>query len=129
MSWWDYGYWISRIGERKAYINPGQDPKRITETASYFLSPDVPSPFKGEVDYLILDYSTLTSKFRGITIWADSPIELYSPEYYQTLIVRLYCKEPIFTAGKYVLVYQSEQEIEGIPEVKVFYKRKAIDGQ
>ena len=141
LSWWDYGYWISRIGQRKSYINPGQDPERITNTASYFLSPSGETSI--DFDYLILDYSTITSKFRGITIWAGEPAEKYFPqafptdklqvnnsEYYKTLIVRLYTEEPVFTAGKYVLVYQSEQEIEGIPEVKVFYKRLGvIDGQ
>lgn len=124
LSWWDYGYWINRIGQREAYITPSQQAERITETAQFFLSPVNSTEIA--FDYLILDYATTTSKFEGITIWAGEAVELYSPQYYQSLLVRLYQGE---LSGQYALVYQSEQEIEGIPEVKVFCKRKIIDGQ
>jgi len=126
LAWFDYGYQIQRVAGRKAYITGGIPAERVAETARFFLSP---SPCQGEginFDYIILDYATTTYKFDGIAIWADLPVGLCSPEYYQSLVVRLYQGEVI---GQYALVYQSKQEIEGISEVKVFYKRKIIDGQ
>ena len=129
LSWWDYGYWIERIAGRDAYITPSQEVDKTIDTACLFLSP---SPYQREVgnsiyhDYLILDYTITTSKFKAVTIWAGKTVEIYSPEYYQSLIVRLYNSEIV---GLYQLVYQSEQEIGGVPEIMVFYKRKVIDGQ
>ena len=160
LSWWDYGFWISRIGQREAYVNPGQDPKRIAETARLFLSPDGKTSINH--DYIILDQSITTGKFWAVILWADLPEEdfyewvpvqggaqiIFHPKYYQSLAVRLYnfngqavlldtligtnpfmSSVPLAPVGQYTLVYQSEQKIRGIPEVKVFYKRKIIDGQ
>lgn len=124
LAWWDYGYRISRIGQRSAYITPGQPAKRIKATARFFLSHNEESDIY--FDYLILDSPTITSMFGGVTIWAGESVKLYSPRYYQSLVVRLYNGEVI---GQYALVYQSEQKIGSIPEVKVFYKRKIIEGQ
>lgn len=105
LSWWDYGYWINRIANRKAYVNPSQDKVPITNTARMFLS-----PYQGEVeaDYIILDYDTTSGKFWAVATWAGkqpadffntyyiskdgklSPVVLFYPEYYQSLAVRLY---------------------------------------
>ena len=124
LAWFDYGYWIQRMGGREAYITGSMPVKKVEETARFFLSPEWDSPM--HFDYLILDYPTTTYKLEGVTIWAGEPVGVCSPEYCQSLVVRLYQGEPV---NQYVLVYQSEQEIEGIAEVKVFYRRKIIDGQ
>ena len=38
MSWWDYGYWITRIAHRLPSTNPSQAPAPITKVAKLFLS-------------------------------------------------------------------------------------------
>jgi len=125
LAWWDYHHWIVRIADRKAYAASGAIPQ-ITETSRILLS------FKGEAenpigfDYLILDYAITTYKFWAIDLWVEPTIEVYSPEYYQTLLMRLYQGKLV---GQYALVYESEQKVGGISEVQVFYRRKIIDGQ
>jgi len=119
LAWWDYGYWITRIAHRLPNANPSQDPRAITAVASYFTSQDEESADEiiREMDsaYVIIDYDTAyinpvtaESKFPAIAIWAgDKPNEyfdfylmpqdehwvlrpLFYPEYYSSLIVRLY---------------------------------------
>jgi len=103
LSWWDYGYWITRIAQRKAYVNPSQKEELVTSTAQMFLAGE-----GVEADYIILDYHTVTGKFWAIAIWAGkqpsefsgtyyiveegkaTPVRLFYPEYYQSLAVRLY---------------------------------------
>ncbi len=111
-SWWDYGYWITRIAHRLPSVNPSQDPAAIRKIAHLFLSPEeAPTrEIMKELDssYIILDTQTTTTKFWAIASWADReptefigryylPVEnelvaldLFHPEYYQSLCVRLY---------------------------------------
>lgn len=132
LAWWDYGYWIQRVGERKTYVNPGQDVARIAKTANMFLSPTDGNSVNA--DYLILDYSTVTNKLWSITMWADKPAKhfygftfgfprtkVYYPEYYNSLMARLYFDGH---SVSYSLIYSSEQEVNGIPEIKVFKRRR-----
>jgi len=127
LAWWDYHHWIVRIADRKAYAASGAIPQ-ITETSRFLLCVDEGGEVENPIDfdYLILDYPLTTYKFWAVDLWVEPTIEVYSPEYYQTLLMRLYNGEPV---GQYALVYESEQKIEGISEVQVFYKRKIIDGQ
>jgi len=140
LSWWDYGYWIQRIGERKAYITPSQEGERITETANMFLAPPAEDLYIN-VEYIILDYSTVIDKLWAIAVWASEseenphsfvkkyysytisspPVKTYHPAYYQSLMAELYFGSYV---SQYELVYASEQEINGVPEVKVFRKRR-----
>ncbi|GAG61884.1 unnamed protein product, partial [marine sediment metagenome] len=101
LSWWDYGYWILRMADREVYVDPCQSKGPVTKVAKMFTS-----PYQGEreieADYLILDHSTVTSKFWAIVTWAgEEPSEFYAPagfdrkliyhpEYYQCLAVHLY---------------------------------------
>jgi len=126
LAWWDYGYWIERIADREAYIKGGVSAPEVTKTAYFFMDPIGISPIN--FDYLILDYSTtIPPKFRAISRWTGSQVEAFTPEYYQSLVVKLYEDELSY---QYLIVYRSESEmIEGIPEVKVFKCRKIIDGQ
>ncbi|MFC1942655.1 oligosaccharyl transferase, archaeosortase A system-associated [Chloroflexota bacterium] len=111
-SWWDYGYWISRIAHRLPSANPSQDPTVLTKTAKLFLSLDdseaqmIMDEMKSS--YIVTDYATSTSKFWAVLTWAEKtdetfigvfhmpyegqlvPVQLFNPEYYQSLIVRLY---------------------------------------
>ncbi|MGD1120033.1 MAG: oligosaccharyl transferase, archaeosortase A system-associated [Dehalococcoidales bacterium] len=111
-SWWDYGYWITRIAHRLPTTNPSQPPVPIQKTANLFLSSDettIQSLLKElGTAYVVSDYYMVTSKFWAIINWAGQsqndytavyyimnnnqlqPIQVYTPEYYQCLLVRLY---------------------------------------
>jgi oligosaccharyl transferase (archaeosortase A-associated) len=111
-SWWDYGYWITRIAHRIPSANPSQNPVPITNIANLFLSEndtvaDNVTHILGS-SYIIGDYATATSKFWAIATWAGEPLDrliptyyirqgtnvvaatLYTPDYYRTFFVRLY---------------------------------------
>jgi oligosaccharyl transferase (archaeosortase A-associated) len=111
-SWWDYGYWITRIAHRIPSANPAQEPARIRNVASLFLSRDDDSARalleKMGTSYVVIDYLTTTSKYWAVATWSAQPetqyydifyvpyqgslraATFYKPAYYQTLVVRLY---------------------------------------
>jgi len=118
LAWWDYGYWIIRMADREVYVNPSQDPIPVGNVARMFLSSTDRQTV--EADYLILDYTTSLSKIYAVAVWAGQeytdysniyylieneeahPIQLYYPEYYKSLMVRLYNFD-----GKSITPYQS----------------------
>lgn len=115
-SWWDYGYWITRIAKRFPTSNPAQTEIRNRKTAKYLLSSSVPHDSETlntlkwfGTKYVIIDYAMTLSKYYAIATWADKElsqyIELYYfqlddgrlaakyfyyPDYYRTLVVRLF---------------------------------------
>jgi asparagine N-glycosylation enzyme membrane subunit Stt3 len=60
-SWWDNGYWIEYLGERRTVVNPSQNPELIKRVARVLTSP-YDNAFDG-VEYLILDESTMNGKY------------------------------------------------------------------
>ena len=107
--WWDYGYWITRIGHRIPTSNPGTGHHG---EASLFAAQDETSANKW-IDwcgsrYVIIDLPTIFTKFPAVAILSGStpenfydfyyqpqdsklvPVYLFYPEYYRSLAVRLY---------------------------------------
>jgi oligosaccharyl transferase (archaeosortase A-associated) len=119
LTWWDYGYWVTRIGKRVPVCNPGD---QLKGEEKYFteLNPEQAAAMgaKWNARYLIVDdYMVNWQKgFKAIAYAAGKPQSLYYeiyyrqqneglaqallyyPEYYQTMAVRLYC----FEGKKYV---------------------------
>jgi len=105
LAWWDYGYWIMRESDRTAYVTPMQDKIPVTNTARMFLSSDNTHI---DADYIIIDRDTVLGKTWAIAQWAGEssatfsdiyyvaqdgnlkPVHLFHPEYYHSLMVRLY---------------------------------------
>ncbi|MFC2056842.1 oligosaccharyl transferase, archaeosortase A system-associated [Chloroflexota bacterium] len=112
LAWWDYGYWITRIAHRIPNANPSQNPKALTNVASFFASQDEKSASEIAQElgsaYIVIDHETALSKFWAIATWAGRtqteyfdiylvPQEnrlvartLYYPEYYRSVAARLY---------------------------------------
>jgi len=112
LSWWDYGYWISRIARRIPISNPGTN-GTIGE-AKYLLAQDELSAASAikdiNIKYVIVDdeIASYDSKFFALPTWVGStyeeyydvyiqkqndkyvPTVLFYPEYYQAMVVRLY---------------------------------------
>lgn len=115
LSWWDTGYWIERIGRRIPMTNPGRQEVAELVYASFFLSEDETQAAKilqeGGAGYVIIDFDTaLPLKFHSIAAATGGGKEkyydvfyrkqeqggglsafiLFYPEYYRTMIARLY---------------------------------------
>jgi dolichyl-diphosphooligosaccharide--protein glycosyltransferase len=120
LAWWDYGYWITRIAQRIPNANPSQDPAALTTVASFFISQNETSANeiaqKLHSAYIIIDDQTAyidpttgSGKFWAVATWAGrQPSEYFDfylipqenntwvlrpffyPEYYRSLVVRLY---------------------------------------
>jgi dolichyl-diphosphooligosaccharide--protein glycosyltransferase len=137
LSWWDYGYWITRIGQRIPNANPSQDPEAVGNVAAFFTSQDQESANEKARElgsaYVIIDHETATSKFPAIMLWAGKDqadfFDVYwepqgntlnrkiylHPEYYYSMSTRLYNfdgKEVIPESTK-VISYESRTDQAG----------------
>ncbi len=112
LAWWDYGYWITRMGRRIPFSNPGTSGER--GEAKYFMAPDESAAAQVIKDinirYVIIDseIASFNGKFFALATWYDKtyqdyfdlylensngqyiPVLLFYPEYFQTMVVRLY---------------------------------------
>lgn len=119
LSWWDYGYWITRIGHRLPNANPSQDPETLKSVGRYFTSSDeaeateIINDFGAE--YVIIDndmaYTSpydFSGKFYAMATWAEKDSTeffdvyyfrdgdyysgklLYHLDYYTSMAARLY---------------------------------------
>lgn len=133
MAWWDYGYWITRIAHRLPNANPSQSPRVVTSVASFFTSQDEDSAqeIRQEMgsSYVIIDDQTATSKFWAIATWAGKEntefsdvyyvpqqgklmsIQLFYPEYYRSLVVRLYNFDGKAVTPESLFVISYEQKV------------------
>jgi dolichyl-diphosphooligosaccharide--protein glycosyltransferase len=109
-SWWDYGYWITRIAHRIPNTNPAQQTEPIKKVAELLLDEENNIEIINEFQtkYIIIDYSLVTGKFYAMAEWIDKnstdymdvfyvydegvmkQVELFSIAYYKTLAVRLF---------------------------------------
>jgi len=136
-SWWDYGYWITRISHRMPSANPSQSPEPIKKVANLFLSQDdataqkIINELKSE--YVVIDNLTVTSKFYAMVNWSGQnlddyegiyyvpnnkqlqPIRLFYPQYYQSLSVRLYFfnGEAVSTVRPIVITWADKTDDKG----------------
>jgi len=110
VAWWDYGYWIVRIGHRLPNCDPGGGARG--RVGRLFTAQDEASANerinKLDSKYVIVDYDTTTTMFHAVATYAGSsqeeffdvyyqtkkgkmvPVVLLYPEYYRSLAVRLY---------------------------------------
>jgi dolichyl-diphosphooligosaccharide--protein glycosyltransferase len=111
-AWWDYGYWITRIGRRIPTSNPGTS--HMGE-AYIFTAQDEDSANKALDNwgskYIVVDYDIVAGwggKFHALATLSGSnmenffgiyylhqqgglkPVIVYYPEYYRSFVVRLY---------------------------------------
>ncbi|MDV0442079.1 hypothetical protein McpAg1_13030 [Methanocorpusculaceae archaeon Ag1] len=114
MSWWDYGHYITTIAKRIPNSNPFQAGVAGEYGAAAVLTSTNESAVMEKLDhlgtrYVMTDYQMAGGKFGAMAIWNDSVAQLspyfytllqnsngqlsyvqaYTPEYYNTLTVRL----------------------------------------
>ncbi len=148
VSWWDYGYWITRIAHRPPSTNPGQAPGPIITVANLFLSQGAPPAQeimqKLDASYVILDYDTTTSKIWAVITWSGKDlseffdvyhvplqdrvltVQLYYPEYYRSLCVRLYNfdGQAVTASNPLVITYREKTDPGGAPYKEVTNARE-----
>lgn len=111
VAWWDYGYWIIRIGHRVPNCDPGGGARE--RVGRFFTAQDEASANeridKLDSKYVIIDYNTVTGMFYAVATYAGSsqeeffdiyyrkqkgnimmPVQFFYPEYYRSFAVRLY---------------------------------------
>jgi dolichyl-diphosphooligosaccharide--protein glycosyltransferase len=136
-AWWDYGYWITRIGRRIPTSNPGTSHKG---EAYLFAAQDEASANKimdsGGSKYVVADYAiaSVMLKFHAVAKLSGSklenfaevyyqsqdgkltPIILFYPEYYRSLVVRLYNFDGGVVVPKNTMVisYQERSDNTGV---------------
>ena len=136
MSWWDYGYWITRIGHRIPIANPTQ--RGAKEAAQYFTAGNeaTANDIMIELDarYVVIDYDMVTAKFWAIATWSGkdrseffdvyykkqdnrlTPVRFYYPEYYRSFVSRLYNFNAVEAESQdtTVISYEGRISSEGI---------------
>jgi hypothetical protein len=93
LSWWDYGYWITRIGHRIPVANPSQESETLTGVGTYFTAGDedeaneIIDSFGAE--YVIVDNDMaytdpydFSGKFYAMATWAGDNRTDYFDLYY-----------------------------------------------
>ena len=112
LCWWDYGYWVTRLGQRVPLTNPGS--AQLGEQW-YFIAPDGQRAEQvsagWNMKYVVVNDHLINwnTGFRGVAGAAGetatkyyevyyrrqndklTPALLYYPEYYRSMAVRLYC--------------------------------------
>jgi dolichyl-diphosphooligosaccharide--protein glycosyltransferase len=109
LTWWDYGYWITRETHRVPIINPSGNSR--TKVAQFLTSTNLEQANaiadKLKTEYIIIDYSMTTDKLQAIIK------ESQQPQKDNMLITQLWNG----SVKGYELVYQSPQKYN---QVKIF---------
>jgi dolichyl-diphosphooligosaccharide--protein glycosyltransferase len=136
-AWWDYGYWITRIGRRIPTSNPGTGAhgEQFIFTAQDETSANELLDQRGS-KYVIIDHDIATvmggkfpaiatlsgnspDKFYGIYYQLNNntlePVLLFYPEYYRSLVVRLYNFDGknVISPGPAVISYEEKATPDG----------------
>jgi oligosaccharyl transferase (archaeosortase A-associated) len=112
MAWWDYGYWITRIGRRIPFSNPGTAGTK--GESKFFLAQDEAAAGQAikdlNIKYIIVDkeIASYDGKFHALPTWVGgvyqeyydlylqkqannyAPVLLFYPEFYRSMVIRLY---------------------------------------
>ena len=139
VAWWDYGYWITRIGHRMPTSNPGTG--HMGESL-FFAAQDEASAneimdeYRAGSRYVIVDYAIamITGKFDAVATLSGSrekfydvyylpqdstlkPVILFYPEYYRSLLIRLYNFDgsQVTSQSSVVISYQEKVSGDGTP--------------
>ncbi len=134
MSWWDYGHWITRIARRL----PNATPAMWGSCGQFFSDQDEASASKMldslGMRYVIIDLNMVTRKFYAVpTIVGKNKEDFYDvyylpqngelvgitflyPEYYRSMVVRLYNfnGNEVSASDTMVISYEEKISQEGL---------------
>ncbi|MFC1964505.1 hypothetical protein ACFLWG_00660, partial [Chloroflexota bacterium] len=137
ISFWDYGYWISRIAQRPTICDPGGGYRG--DVSRFFLAQDETSANKIidklNARFIIIDIRTIIGYIQAITTRTNSsvedfydiyysleedrlvPFKLFHPEFYRSLVVRLYAFDgrEVVPESCNVISYETKLDQQGTP--------------
>ena len=106
-SWWDYGHWIIRIGQRVPLTSPTIQVIENNSDSQFFTAQnttDAKAYLKGlKVKYIMIDEAMVTGKFYAIVVRQGYNIKDVSKWYEKAMVVQLYKKG----VDGYKLVYDN----------------------
>jgi len=138
-AWWDYGYWITRIGHRiptsnpgtghggEAYIFTAQNETSANEILNRWgskyviIDHDVARVFGGKFQAIATLSGSGPDKFYGVYYQPKEnmlePVLLFYPEYYRSLVIRLYNFDgsSVIPKSSTVISYQDKVSPDGQP--------------
>jgi dolichyl-diphosphooligosaccharide--protein glycosyltransferase len=119
ISWWDYGYWIAREGQRPVPCHPGGG--MTDRVAKFFVADttDVSNDWAKlmKSKYVVIDYQMAHQKFYAIPILAGKGT-LTEEEKNNTLLYRLYFSNDGING--YKEVFESSTKYDGQAQVKIY---------
>jgi dolichyl-diphosphooligosaccharide--protein glycosyltransferase len=119
ISWWDYGYWIAREGQRPVPCHPGGGSTdrvaKIFVADTTEVSNNWAKTMKSK--YVVIDYQMCTFKFYAIPRIAGKG-ELTEEQKNNTLLYRLYYSKDGING--YKQVFESSTKYDGQAQVKVY---------
>lgn len=138
LTWWDYGYWVTRIAHRVPVCNPGDQLKGEEKYFTLQKSSDAAELSNNwKLKYVVIDDYMINwrSGFAAMASAAGHPASnyyeiyyrqqnesltqalLYYPEYYQTMAVRLYCFDgrPFTPQETAVISWEQRNGTDGRP--------------
>jgi dolichyl-diphosphooligosaccharide--protein glycosyltransferase len=149
-AWWDYGYWITRIGHRVPNANPAQNVDAVRRMANLLLSTG--DDYREQVSalksgYVVLDNATTSGKFYAVASWdgkdssdyfgvyrvpdkeGDKTVVLFYPEYYKTLVSRLYNfnGEAVVPERTIVITYKDDIVLEAKEFADYYRAQEYVD--
>lgn len=118
-SWWDYGYWIAREGQRPTPCHPGGGHTiEIAQFLSSYPTEDANKiADKLGVRYLVIDHLMVYEKFYAIPLLAGKG-KITEAQYNITEVVRLYFSPSGLDGWKEV--FKSSTQYNGQSQVKVY---------
>jgi dolichyl-phosphooligosaccharide-protein glycotransferase len=140
-SWWDFGYWIIRIGRRLPVSDPGGGARvqmaQLLTAQNEIAASQILDGLK--VKYVVIDDSTIGSKFGGVATYAGidlsqfgdiyyvnssgkmTQVIYYYPQYFQSMAIRLYRFDgkKVVPTNTPVISYQDKVSPDGQPYKEV----------
>jgi dolichyl-diphosphooligosaccharide--protein glycosyltransferase len=119
ISWWDYGYWIMREGQRPVPCHPGGgNTDKVSKFFTAYTSGEANDiAVSMKCKYVVIDYQMALQKFYAIPILAGKG-KLTEQQMNDTLLYRLYYSESGI-AG-YKEVFESSTKYDGQSQVKIY---------
>jgi len=138
-AWWDYGYWITRISHRIPTSSPGtgnmgeasifsaQDEASANKLLDQFgskyviIDHDITTVFGGKFHAIATLSGSGPDKFYGVYYQLNGnrlePVLLFYPEYYRSLVIRLYNFDgkQVSPKSPKVISYQEKVSPDGQP--------------
>jgi len=127
LSWWDYGYWIARDGDRNVPCHPGGGSS--DKAAKFFISQCTNDANEWaellKVKYIVIDYQMVTSKYYAMPLIAGHE-DWDESKYNDSMVTRLYYSDNGIEG--YKLVFQSSDKYKGESQVKVYERYEVLKG-